>query len=193
MNPVSFHPVMDYTAPLPAIDLTSGYNHSPDAPQLFGAGGYMEFRRNMYTSPLFAGKRFVHMGVDIWGEAGAPVYAFADGVVWGFRNNANQLDYGPTIVTRHTFGDKELFALYGHLCLSSLDGLQEGMKISSGQQIATLGDRHENGGWVPHLHFQLSTSEPEAPDMPGVVAPEDLEQAVRLYPDPRMVLGPLYL
>ncbi len=194
MTPFSFSPVMDYEAPMPPIDLSSGYNHNPDAPQLMGAGGYLEYRRNMYTSPLFAGKRFIHMGIDIWGPAGAAVYAFADGTIWGFRNNANELDYGPTIVTKHIFGPgNELYALHGHLSLSSLNGIHEGMEIKAGQQIATLGAREENGGWVPHLHFQISPFKPEAPDMPGVVGPEELELAVRTYPDPRMVLGPLYL
>ncbi|GIT41297.1 MAG: hypothetical protein Ct9H300mP10_03070 [Methanobacteriota archaeon] len=55
-----------------------------------------------------------------------------------------------------------------------------------------MGDKHENGGWEPHLHFQLSLVEPETHDLPGVVAPEDREQALLDYPDPRLVLGPLY-
>ncbi len=33
---------------------------------------------------------------------------------------------------------------------------------------------------------------PETHDMPGVVSPEDREQALRDYPDPRLVLGPIY-
>jgi hypothetical protein len=55
-----------------------------------------------------------------------------------------------------------------------------------------MGDKDENGGWDPHLHFQLSLIEPETHDMPGVVSPEDREQALRDYPDPRLVLGPIY-
>ena len=51
---------------------------------------------------------------------------------------------------------------------------------------------HENGGWEPHLHFQLSYQEPETHDMPGVVAPSDREEALQIYPDPRLVLGTLY-
>ena len=58
--------------------------------------------------------------------------------------------------------------------------------------ICWMGDKDENGGWDPHLHFQLSLIEPETHDMPGVVSPEDREQALRDYPDPRLVLGPIY-
>ncbi len=184
---------MDYRAPLPAIDLTRAYNHEVDAPQLRGAGGYLEYRRNMYISPLYQGRRFIHMGIDIWGEAGASVYAFGDGEIWGFRNNDNALDYGPTVVTRHDIGGAPLYALYGHLSLETLDNLEQGMPVEAGMKIGELGTRDENGGWIPHLHFQLSVKEPESPDMPGVVGPDELENAVRTHPDPRIVLGPIYL
>jgi len=34
--------------------------------------------------------------------------------------------------------------------------------------------------------------EPTTHDLPGVVSPLEREQALRDYPDPRLVLGPLY-
>jgi hypothetical protein len=55
-----------------------------------------------------------------------------------------------------------------------------------------VGDRHENGGWNPHLHFQLSRVAPDVPDMPGAVCAADRDDALRRYPDPRLVLGALY-
>ena len=58
--------------------------------------------------------------------------------------------------------------------------------------IATVGDKSVNGGWDLHLHFQLSWKEPEVNDMPGVVKRSDREEALALYPDPRLVLGPIY-
>jgi hypothetical protein len=42
------------------------------------------------------------------------------------------------------------------------------------------------------VHVQLSLEAPPTHDMPGVVAKEDREAALRVYPDPRLVLGPLY-
>ena len=38
----------------------------------------------------------------------------------------------------------------------------------------------------------LSWEEPEGNDMPGVVARSDRDWALEKYPDPRMVLGPIY-
>ena len=55
-----------------------------------------------------------------------------------------------------------------------------------------MGDKHENGGWDPHLHFQLSLIEPSTHDMPGVVDPNDREEFLINYPDPRLVMGPIY-
>ena len=61
-----------------------------------------------------------------------------------------------------------------------------GMEVAEGQVIATVGDKSVNGGWEPHLHFQLSWEEPEGNDMPGVVARSD---SCLLYtsPSPRDV------
>ncbi|MEL0101236.1 MAG: peptidase M23, partial [Euryarchaeota archaeon] len=64
--------------------------------------------------------------------------------------------------------------------------------VDEGQIIAKVGSKDENGGWEPHLHFQLSWSEPKNNDMPGVVSIEDRDSALRIYPDPRIVLGPIY-
>ena len=58
--------------------------------------------------------------------------------------------------------------------------------------MGTLGDKSENGGWNPHLHFQLSLVAPEVPDIPGVVSENDRKQALQIYPDPQLILGSLY-
>ena len=55
-----------------------------------------------------------------------------------------------------------------------------------------MGDKHENGGWFPHVHFQLVLLQPAIADCPGVVAEQHRELGLHLYPDPRMVLGPLW-
>jgi murein DD-endopeptidase MepM/ murein hydrolase activator NlpD len=67
-----------------------------------------------------------------------------------------------------------------------------GVRVRSGETIAWVGDRTENGGWPPHLHFQLSYERPERADLPGVVTAAERELALLRYPDPRLVLGPLY-
>ena len=85
-----------------------------------------------------------------------------------------------------------MYALFGHLGEKSVQGKAVGQTIRSGDVIACVGDRHENGGWNPHLHFQLSYERPRVCDMPGVVSEADRAQALEKFPDPRHVLGPLY-
>jgi murein DD-endopeptidase MepM/ murein hydrolase activator NlpD len=73
-----------------------------------------------------------------------------------------------------------------------LDQWSEGDHFEAGQVLAHVGEKHENGGWNPHLHFQLSRIEPKTHDMPGAVSQADRVQALVDYPDPRLVLGPIY-
>ena len=73
-----------------------------------------------------------------------------------------------------------------------MDDLVVGNPIKKGDQIGAMGDEHENGGWPPHVHIQLSLIEPEVPDLEGVVTPEHREDALKRYPDPRNILGRLY-
>ncbi len=203
--PHGFHPVIDMGDTWQVLDLTKGYD--PEAISLDppSVGRYNEKRSRMYTTGLFKGVRNIHMGIDIWVPAGTPVCAFAEGRVLFFRDNDQPGDYGPTIVTEHfvpmDLGSSRspsggpsvpLYALFGHLSRASLKHVSEGMPLEKGQPFAEVGNAAENGGWVPHLHFQLSRVRPAVPDMPGVVAPEDLTEALRTYPDPQQVLGPMY-
>jgi hypothetical protein len=52
--------------------------------------------------------------------------------------------------------------------------------------------KFENDRKMPHVHFQLSSHPPDTHDMPGAVSIEDRPRALLDYPDPRLVLGPLY-
>lgn len=158
----------------------------------YSVGRYNEKRRGLYTQGIFAGERDNHLGIDIGAPAGTPVYAFEAGEIFLFADNANAGDYGPTLITKHVSFGKALYALHGHLSRNSLLGKKIGQTFAKGERIAWIGDEEENGGWPPHVHFQLSYEAPEKADMPGVVSDADLEEALRKYPDPRLVLGPIY-
>ena len=106
--------------------------------------------------------------------------------------NALPYDYGPTIITRHTWKAQTIYALHGHLSRESLQIWREGDVFTAGDELATLGTKEVNGGWNPHLHFQLSWIEPLTYDLPGTVNQRHRKPALRAFPDPRRVLGPLY-
>ena len=187
---MDFHPVVHLPDEYEVRDFTSG-DYSPSKYE-FDIGRYDELRPGMYSTELFAGERFLHVGIDIGGPVGTPCMAFMDGEISHFGYNPAAGDYGNVVITRHEIGGVLVWALYGHLDAASIEGKWVGQKVNAGEVIARFGAFDENGGWDPHLHFQLSLVEPETHDLPGVVAPEDRMNALAIYPDPRNVLGPLY-
>ncbi len=187
-----FHPVIALPDDYEVYDFTAGYDPDRAMRSRYGVGRYDEKRRGMYTTALFAGARDIHMGVDIAAPVGEPVFAFWPGEVHRFGYNGAEGDYGYTLVTRHEINGQSLYALHGHLSARSIERRYEGQPVARGEVIAWVGDRHENGGWNPHLHFQLSLSRPEVADMPGAVSDADRAEALVAYPDPRLVLGALY-
>lgn len=192
-RPDRFHPVVIPPVPLEPVDLTAGYDAELLRQIGWAVGGYDEQRSpEMYNSRIYSNGRTIHMGIDVWGPEGTPVYAFADGCIFGAVDNDNPRDYGPTIITQHEIEGVPVWALHGHLSRESLYPHDVGDAVDAGEVIGRFGREKENGGWVPHLHFQLALEEPPVVDMPGVVHPRDREMARRIYPDPRLVLGPLY-
>ena len=152
----------------------------------------MCIRDSIYTTELFAGGRTLHIGLDIGGPVGTPIMSVADGTIAFSGYNAADGDYGHTVIVHHTIQGQDLWILYGHLNAESTANCPAGRSVLKGETIAWFGDESENGGWPPHLHFQLSMLKPHTHNLPGVVHPDDRERAIRDFPDPRLVLGPLY-
>ena len=165
-----------------------------------GIGRYNE-ARPIYTGEQYklAGNdgpewRTIHIGLDIFMEAGTPILAPLDGVVHSFRDNDAPLDYGPTIILQHTTSDKDtqlvFYTLYGHLSADSLDGLYEGKPIAQGTSFCTIGNYPINGGWPPHLHFQIITDLLDrVGEFPGVARPSQREVWLSISPDPNLIAG----
>ncbi|MEC8875098.1 MAG: peptidoglycan DD-metalloendopeptidase family protein [Candidatus Thermoplasmatota archaeon] len=185
-----FHPVVNLPDEYTILDLSKGV-WTPSRTE-FSIGKYNEVRPNMYNADIFAGVRNIHMGIDIGGPIGTPCMAFMDGEISHFGYNPKKGDYGYVVITRHYISGKTIWALYGHLDADSIEEKYAGQILNAGDIIGRFGAHHENGGWEPHLHLQLSQIEPETHDLPGVVAPENRTQALLDYPDPRLVLGPIY-
>jgi murein DD-endopeptidase MepM/ murein hydrolase activator NlpD len=193
MKPSNFHPVIHLPPGYEIYDFSRGYDATRILSSPFGIGRYNEKRPGMYTDEIFLpSRRDIHVGIDIGAPAGTPVHSFGPGEIFLFAYNAAPGDYGYTLITKNLVEGETLYCLYGHLSARSVEGKKTGQKIERGEVIAWVGERHENGGWNPHLHFQLCRLEPKVCDMPGVVSEEDLAAALITYPDPRIVLGPIY-
>jgi murein DD-endopeptidase MepM/ murein hydrolase activator NlpD len=170
------------------------FSHLHQSGYEVGYGGYGETRGAYAQSEHFQKEgraRSVHIGIDIFVPAGTSILAPLAGKVHSFQENNNHLDYGPTVILEHRYKDETWYSLYGHLSRSSLEGLSEGTPIGIGDKLATIGKGTENGGWVPHLHFQLMFDlEDWCGDYPGVCFPEERERYLANCPDPAIVLEP---
>jgi Ser/Thr protein kinase RdoA (MazF antagonist)/murein DD-endopeptidase MepM/ murein hydrolase activator NlpD len=153
--------------------------------------------RALYTSDLFRGEgaeapewRTVHLGLDLFAAAGTPVLAPLDGVVEAQAENVGELDYGPTVVLRHEVAPGVcFFTLYGHLSRPSLALGEAGRAVRRGERIGWIGDPSVNGGWPPHVHFQIVTDPLDRRgDYPGVARPSERALWRSLSPDPNLVL-----
>jgi 4-aminobutyrate aminotransferase-like enzyme len=158
-------------------------------------GGYNEARM-IYSSSQYASdedteRRTVHIGLDFYMAAGSLVYAPLKGTVFSLRNNDLPFDYGPTIILEHNTDKGEaFFTLYGHLSLDSIQNLEVGQKISRGQEIARIGEYPTNGGWPPHLHFQIMLDMLNFEgDYYGSCWPSQRSLWTSLCPDPNLILG----
>lgn len=160
----------------------------------FGIGGYNEHRTVYSRSKVFDSAegdepRRLHLGLDIWGLVGTPVFAVADGYVHSIANNAAYGDYGATIILGHRLDGFEFYSLYGHLSLADLSQLEPGQPIKGGSLIAHFGPPAENGQWPPHVHFQLILDiEGKEGDYPGVCRFSERESYLDNCPDPDLVL-----
>lgn len=127
----------------------------------YGLGAYGE-KRSVYATDQFADaaspeRRVLHLGIDVFAPAGTALYAPLPGTVRHVTYNADPLDYGHTLILQHDAPGVTFFTLYGHLASSLPKLLSVGQGVRAGQMIAHLGDWPENGGWAPHVHFQIIT------------------------------------
>lgn len=85
-----------------------------------------------------------HAGVDLAGNYGESIGAFADGVVDYIGESPA---YGLYLQLRHTGGVTSFYAHCSKLCV------QQGQQIKRGEKVAEVGDTGEVTG--AHLHFEL--------------------------------------
>ena len=162
-----------------------------------GLGKYAEARL-CYSNEEFSKysidgeeRRTIHLGIDVFVTAGTLIFSPIEGEIYFLKDNFHSLDYGPTVIMRHKPLDgPEFYTLYGHLSRESLENLEVGQVIESGEAFAKIGQPNENGGWLPHVHFQiiLDLLDFEG-NFPGVAFPSQLGVWTSICPDPSIMLG----
>lgn len=169
-----------------AVSWFEALRENNDAAYLYG--GYREVRNLYNTFQLFNNQgslRNLHLGIDVWGNPQTRVYSPWGGMVHSFKYNSNPGDYGSTIILQHQTEAINFYTLYGHLSLKSLEDIELGRFITRGVPFAQLGEIEENGGYPPHLHFQiiLDMGVLEG-DYPGVCALAEAHRYLQNSPNP---------
>lgn len=154
-------------------------------------GGYKE-TRPFYSNTSYErfgneGQEYrtAHLGIDFWVPERTEIRAPIDGVVFSLQDNNHDKDYGPTLILKHTVENVEFYTLYGHLSRTSLKVLTTGENVRSGYLIGYVGAKSENGGWIPHLHFQVVLDMLDNKhNFIGVAYPNELSVWASICPNP---------
>ncbi len=161
----------------------------------YGIGGYNEHRTVYSRSKVFDAARVgeeprrLHLGIDIWGPAGTPVFAFMGGRIHSFAFNNQYGDYGATMILLHQLEGIPFYTLYGHLSLKDIQNITASQYVVRGQEIAHFGNQEENGQWPPHLHFQVIVQMGiKDGDYPGVCKYSERDKYLSNCPDPDLIL-----
>lgn len=200
-TPLGSCAVENSTTPANPFDITA--NEAATIGAEYGVNGpiwigYYGEPRLIYTEEAFrlgpwkaSDRRSVHIAADIFGPVGTKLFAPLDGIVEFSGYRPGNLDYGGLVVLSHTTSEGDVFyTLYGHLSKASVEKLSRGLHIAKGKAFASFGALAENGGWNPHVHFQLAlTTVGMDEDWPGVVCPDQLDYWAQIFPNPAALLN----
>lgn len=112
------------------------------------AEGFSVEHNAVYANTI-TGFYYRHQGVDFAAEAGAEVYAIADGTVTSVSlseelGNLITVDHGDGLVSVYRF-------------VEPVDGLEEGDKVRQGDKIASVAEAYgSEAGAGTHLHFEMT-------------------------------------
>ena len=156
----------------------------------WSVGGYLEDRSvALAPYPQMADeKRYYHLGVDINFPTYTPIYAPLNAVIVRSEYEEGEGNYGGLAVLKCHENGSTFYLLFGHLERASLP--TKGAKVAAGEQIAKIGDFHENGAWYPHLHLQVLTEKAynEGWVNKGYCTLSDIPTISQYAPDPTPLL-----
>ncbi|MFC6014209.1 M23 family metallopeptidase [Nocardia lasii] len=105
---------------------------------------FAKFAAGNYTSGFGARWGVQHLGIDVAGPIGTPIYAVADGTV---IEAGPASGFGMWVRILH---DDGTVTIYGHIDTATVG---QGERVLAGDQIATMGNRGFSTG--PHVHFEV--------------------------------------
>ncbi|MBO5789838.1 MAG: M23 family metallopeptidase, partial [Clostridia bacterium] len=95
----------------------------------------------------------IHEGIDVTGEAGAPVYAAADGVIESVYDDPL---LGKCVRISHS---GQAVTVYCNLQNELAEGIVSGATVESGQALGAVGETAlSEVAEEPHLHFEMEVN-----------------------------------
>lgn len=161
-----------------------------------GIGSWGE-KRTVYTDKAFESRfvdgqrRIHHLGVDLFMPAGTPLYTPLEATVVSVEIEHEPLGYGGLVkLEHHPENCPPFVTLWGHMAHEALGRLKPGQKLQQGDLVGHMGDIDENGGWTPHLHFEMTTDvNLTATEIMGVGEAAYLDVWADLFPDVAELAG----
>ena len=156
-------------------------------------GGYNEpraiYQRSINFNSQESDERYIHLGIDLWTNAGTPIFAPLDGRIHSFANNKGLGNYGPTIILEHQIEGITFYTLYGHLNSESIENIEEENIVKQGCKIGKIGNYPINGDYPPHLHFQIIKDlKGMKGDFPGVTSLKNRKTDLENSINPELIL-----
>ena len=156
----------------------------------WSVGGYLEDRSVILSEcpQMMEEKRYYHLGVDFNFPVHTPIFAPLDGEVVRSEYEPGKGNYGGLVVLKCRENSTTFYLLFGHLERASLPEI--GTKVAAGEQVARVGNLHENGSWYQHLHLQVLTEKAynEGWVNKGYCTLEDIPTIDQYAPDPTFFL-----
>lgn len=170
--------------------------HCRDHGIALGIGPWGE-ARTVYSGEMFVSRlientrRTRHLGLDLFMAAGTKIYTPLAATVVSVELEKDPLGYGCLVALRHEPEDGPSFVtLWGHLAHEALARLRPGDRLDAGALVGEMGAPHENGGWAPHLHLQISADDRLcATEILGVGEERYLAVWAELFPDASTFAG----
>jgi len=147
---------------------------------------------DMFRSRLIEGeRRDRHLGLDLFMPAGTKLYTPLAATVKSVEIEQDPLGYGGLVALLHEpEGCPPFVTLWGHLAHEVVTRLKPGDRLEAGALVAEMGAHAENGGWAPHLHFQISVDpDMAARDILGVGEARYLDVWQNLFPNAATLAG----
>ena len=162
----------------------------PEYDVAWSVSGYLEDRSIILSKypQMIDEKRYYHLGVDINLRVHTPIFAPLHGEVVRSEYEMGEGNYGGLVVLECNENGTTFYLLFGHLERATLPEI--GTKIVAGEQVARIGDLHDNGGWYQHMHLQVLTemAYKEGWVNKGYCTLEDIPTINQYAPDPSFFL-----